>query len=189
MGMRRVATGGCICRCVGRTGTLRADALSMLGLQGRTAALRRLGPHRCLRSWTSHSPCNTAPLPAYTPTAVGAPRRKPPRARTSVHRADTRLRLDASPHPWWLPALTLRQRRTSRPLHGLRFQLHRARGRAPGLGPALDEPGSSERCGNPLGWVRLRVSPARAGLTAVMLRRLGTLNLGMVLPNGRMNND
>ncbi len=70
--------------------------------------------------------------------------------------------------------LTLRQRRTSRLTLRLwlRFQLHRARGRAPGLGPALDEPGSSEHYGNRLGPVRLRVSPAPAGLTAVMLRRL-----------------
>jgi len=188
--MPGVETASRICRCVCRTRTLAADATSMHGIPGRTAVLRfprRLGPHHHLHAWTLCSPSNTAPLPAYTPPVVGVPRRKPPRAANDVHR-DRFTTPGWTPGlpPWWLPALDALSAADSRP-HALLV------GCVPSISCGWGRTGAwtaprycrlPERCGNPLGWVRLRVSPAPAGLTAVILRRLRAV---CRLPRNSMN--
>jgi hypothetical protein len=102
----------------------------------------------------------------YTPPAVGVPRRKPPGVATSVHRAGPRFELDARHHPGWLPALTLRQRRTSR-----LFAVARAAVPSPSCGwgrtGAWTAPRCCRlprRCGNPPGGgCAFASAPAPAG--------------------------
>lgn len=100
---------------------------------------------------------------------VGGSRRKPPRAPGSVHRADARFELDARRHTGWLPALALRQRRTSR--LRLRSRNLRAPGGAPALGPRFDGSGSPGATGLSVGGQAPSRQHLRRPVLPVVLRR------------------
>lgn len=162
--MRRVETAPRILRCVCRTGMLRADALSTArATRANSSAqcLRRLGPHRCLRSWTSRSPSIPRRcLPTHRLRRCSAQEATPRNARL-LHWTFCSLELDAHHHPGWLPALCAVSGGLT-PSHWRLWAASRqycAAGAAPALGPRLNTPGAPSAAAT--GWGRCAFAPAQ----------------------------
>ncbi len=151
--MRHVATPRCLCRCVCSRCTLAADAAEASKHQGggRTAArafARSARAARRLRSCTSRSSVVSRRFACRTPLSSACRAGSHPALRAASNATVARFRVRHFAAGRRVArevasCASLRQRRTSRPHGGLRFQLHRARGRASARDPGLDEPGSS----------------------------------------------